>query len=785
MASLAIAAPISIALFYFLLWGMSQTNGDMYGSEVALGYAIWVAIPYLFAYGVPAMLVGNEEESGTLGWLRTLPASWGSIVMSKLFVAFGFFLVTWLFSTIAYFVYWETIAETSIQMAQRGHAVPESFHLHFWGNIGSSLVLMLVGFITAFFFRSPITALIVTVPLMLACVWGFGFYMASVEHSIRVDLVINGAANNVSMLVTASVIGFSATVLVLGIILLIVARRRLIASESNLRHRVAGGLSQSAYQPPITAPAAVWYDRLVIAQRPGKFRALVWQHLQQSRWQLFALVAIALVCICFAGVLSNSRFVQPLPLMAISLSLYTIFSLTFYADNVRGRSAFFYDRGISPTLVWLSRIVVTSVATAVIMGFAAIVMLFSHASVSEVINIVSLVAFAYAISQLISQWSPRPVLTFFAAPTATCVAALVLASLFEFYEEAIPVLIVPASLLLYASWRQAPSWMSRQATKFANMKYLGYFCVALIVPYVLVISATYVSLPAERAAWRASLAETRFPGAGESRSVTVLPGSLRYSWKPKSYWIEDDVRAEVKQRIQKELESEDAVGSFVSFDELTHYSPFSTFGLPDGGYSQTFGAASEDDHIQRDYLVIRVLLKWSSMVREEAIAGRVSFGVLSGCAEEADAVAIDMLAQHIHVYGMNDQLQEMIDALPSPETMIQSRRYALINEWQHPKKALPRTTFLRHENVPTQAWLFVERMRVDRYRDEATKWLLDYWASNRSSSGSLEHSVVTRYLANAHVPYRILTQESGEPYRRLTVCDSNDRAYRNLKREIN
>ena len=63
-------------------------------------WVAWLAHPVLMAWGAPAMLVGSEEESGTLQWVRTLPVSWRHVVGSKFFVAFVAVTVTWLASVV-------------------------------------------------------------------------------------------------------------------------------------------------------------------------------------------------------------------------------------------------------------------------------------------------------------------------------------------------------------------------------------------------------------------------------------------------------------------------------------------------------------------------------------------------------------------------------------------------------------------------------------------------------------------------------------------------------------
>ena len=90
-------------LFLLILIGIFAINlmlcytrpGNDYNGTSNLLVAFWYLLPNLFALGAPAMLVGTEEDSGTLGWMRTLPVSWQQIVDSKLVVATFGLIATW------------------------------------------------------------------------------------------------------------------------------------------------------------------------------------------------------------------------------------------------------------------------------------------------------------------------------------------------------------------------------------------------------------------------------------------------------------------------------------------------------------------------------------------------------------------------------------------------------------------------------------------------------------------------------------------------------------------
>ncbi len=85
--SLLLAATVSIVfgnLLVFLFWHQGEMRADTY---VGFTYTLWFLLPGFTALGVPAMIVGTEEETGTGNWLRTLPVSWQTIARAKLWVA--------------------------------------------------------------------------------------------------------------------------------------------------------------------------------------------------------------------------------------------------------------------------------------------------------------------------------------------------------------------------------------------------------------------------------------------------------------------------------------------------------------------------------------------------------------------------------------------------------------------------------------------------------------------------------------------------------------------------
>ena len=117
-------------------------------------------MPNLMALGAPVMLIGTEQENGTLDWLRSLPLHWRDVFVSKVVTALAATLLIW---GLASLTLWMTVGWTlgrdpfSEDIRSVGGVL---IFLHF------SVTLLACGLITSFLFRSPVASLIAVVPFV-------------------------------------------------------------------------------------------------------------------------------------------------------------------------------------------------------------------------------------------------------------------------------------------------------------------------------------------------------------------------------------------------------------------------------------------------------------------------------------------------------------------------------------------------------------------------------------------------------------------------------------------
>ena len=105
--------------------------------------------PLLFAIGAGPMLVSQEKEQGTLGWISSLPVRPRSIVMSKLIVCILGLVLSWIVSIGLTWLFAPSfLASTSVQNANIGH----------W--IASTFALLSLGFALAWMFSTAISSLL-------------------------------------------------------------------------------------------------------------------------------------------------------------------------------------------------------------------------------------------------------------------------------------------------------------------------------------------------------------------------------------------------------------------------------------------------------------------------------------------------------------------------------------------------------------------------------------------------------------------------------------------------
>ncbi|MFK8112777.1 MAG: ABC transporter permease, partial [Rubripirellula sp.] len=178
---LVVAIVICITAINLLLWLITSGEPNSSSSE-GLFVVIWILMPNLAALGAPAILVGGEEEKGTLRWLRTLPVHWSKVANAKLLVSIGAIALVWVTASLALLV---ARLRFSLDITGNGftffHLSEGSAYTDSVLSLGGltylmffNLLLLLLGFVTAYSFRSPLTALLAVIPAIVLTTVAFG-----------------------------------------------------------------------------------------------------------------------------------------------------------------------------------------------------------------------------------------------------------------------------------------------------------------------------------------------------------------------------------------------------------------------------------------------------------------------------------------------------------------------------------------------------------------------------------------------------------------------------------
>ncbi len=650
---------------------------DPFHANDSFGFAVvvWSLLPNLVAFGIPALLIGTEEESGTLAWLRTLPVPRRNLIYSKLLVAATAVVIVWALSSIALLI-------VTVLIPNLGNIDPKQGWFSIVGaSIFFSMLLLLIGFVTSYAFRSPIAALLSVLPIVVVCflvfallvnefdspgstaiVWvlplilgGFLFFLIGLQHHLALrrlrpaQLATNDAKSSFSL---ADTIHFA-------------------AEQTETDYSVS---LQLRLPIPRMVRAATKQNLLA---RPTPTKALLWQAASQQAAPALGLTVLALAASYVASVGRRNPFVE-LTSMIIVLSLCWLGSLTFYSDTLRRRHFFFADRGISRTRVWLTRMALPSGA----------MLLFAIASASMygrfwddrseyAVIVIGLVGFA--VGSLSSLLATRPVLGQIVSPV---LLAVISAGLFGFvlidFESYWPAMLLAAIPMLFATWRLLPRWSRAQRGIGFDGRVVGYVLLGMLSVFIYIHAHRLATVPAALPEWRAA------------RLAEPITTASTYT------------------------------GSTTDYFEA----------------QQTFSALPAITHMDVATRVCTESLVQSRKAREAIIRGELSPSFLTRL--EHDEAKILSRCRSLRIGTTDPQLlTKVLDQLASDSLRRDSRRAALVSEWRgyqsqdwqnpqllgrtySPKKLFGKAVAPRHAN----SW--IERWRADRFVDAATNATLKY-----------------------------------------------------------
>lgn len=726
-----------IVLMPLMVAAVSGGNGETRDAVEAL-LAMWVLLPNLVAIGAPALLIGNEEESGTLAWLRTLPVRWQTIADSKLIIALASVAAAWVLTSailVLHMLGWSSTLTT-----YGDSAVGATWALEVSQLLLFSFTLLMCGFITAYLFRSPVAGLVALVPLITIVTFasvGIGRWLLGVRYY---GLTYTGGASLAewTRLVCAAVV----MLLALWLIQRSMARRRLSAPASTIVNQLIAEDPMDAFRPPAS----------IGLERPSIIGALVWQQWRQVVLFGLSMCGLSMLFLVLHSVdLSNHprhglrTDAGPLALLVLSATYLWLGAISFYGDSLRRRCGFFADRGVSPSMIWLTRLIPTAGLALVMLVPAMIVEnITNNTESSHRYDFVAFLLLLFAVGQLVSQWSLRPILSFFAAPVLASTTFFLLVYWFGIYASFRWTIGLMVPVLLFATWRLTPRWLLDGMNRQYHLRAAAFLGLAILVPYLCIFGGRWATTPPQMTQWRKQMLAIGTPNASLAsdwdvdrlESESVSPDAWQNATAPARYDINDALRGDLSERLESELAATQAIGHFVSYNELFSIL-INVFGARaitvDAQESRKYSAAWAHQPIDAKSRklgtqAIAVALDWSRRIRELVIEGKEPLITLISVAEPCELHAVRSMRRLQASHPNAPELSGLRNGVSRKDLRRRSRTIAVIEDWQRFQrdswdsgKSFADTRLLR-QNF---RWVPIEKTRSERYLDLVTKQLLE------------------------------------------------------------
>ncbi|TWU37336.1 ABC transporter permease [Novipirellula artificiosorum] len=410
-------APLVTAVLLLGLLGFALIEmrpAGWYGQLMSSGYPL-LAIPALYAVGAGAMSVSQEKETRTLGWLSSLPLANKRLITTKFSAAVVFWAGLWLVTLLGCYAI-ESLGTRLFPIHDRATNPIHSMWLVYW--ILNSFYLLVIGFLTAWRFRSSMTALVMFIPLAIAPAI-LRFAIAYVQNPF---LSYNSSLYDATLGQCLIVVGCS---LAFSIWLMNRFARQSLAPEETR-------LSANPYASvELATDTTIQTSQSVL--RPSS--AMLWQFFHQNKSVYLSLFGASLV----VGVISlglaptidhrNGGW-EAFAVFSLFLATAWMGVLVFQGDNLQERIRFLSEQGIGPSKVWITRQLLP-------FGFVCCACLFYLLVLTRYIHSMDVdehvplwlafwfLAFAYGYAQWFAQLVRNPVLSAIGGPIIAGIALTV------------------------------------------------------------------------------------------------------------------------------------------------------------------------------------------------------------------------------------------------------------------------------------------------------------------------------------------------------------------------
>ena len=632
-------------------------------------FMTWVLAPFLAALGLPARLMGMENEDRTFDWLRTLPVSSTVVMTVKLLVAFliwGLVLVSV-----------SLLAWISLE-AQLGHSMRIE-GITIAGITVFSFALLIVGMISCLLVRTTVYALLLTIPLLLLVLFAFQVLGALLVGTTQLGFLRVLRGSEGPLIVATLIAGFASLV---ALIYWLGHRRLTGASEER---PVARALEPSPYQSPSYYPTG----------RVSAWRSLLWQQRKQTSLGVGLCMLVAGFCllIAFFSRMAGAWDAEPVTFVVSCLVLCYLGVLSFHNDSKKEQIGFLAHHGLLSMTIWWTRLLPTLIPAAVLGGLW-IILIFQSSVPGEPVLAPGQMAFwiltpmcaAYFLGVACVQCCHRPSLAFFLAPILTIGWLLPFSSLMATYYWAyLGLVVIAVSVLVFATYRITRFWMNG-THEGVLWRVVAYAMLAWLLVAGGLFTHRYATMPTDRIAELESeivLLDREFiqpvqdtiPREPVELMVPVRDpasfGFASYSGNAVNWRDEDPSSIEVNDLLDvlhAELDDSTRIGAFISpgmLRNLIHSDPTWLYTLPSYTEVDVKAFRDRDDEIQS--LAIEVALHWCTHLREDIVNRHDSRDTswqaktLFGFVESLEGVVTDTISAAI-------ERQEALERFDEPST---------------------------------------------------------------------------------------------------------------------
>ncbi len=444
------------------------------GNEYRYIHAVsLIMVPLLFSIGAGPMLVSQEKEQRTLGWIGSLPVNPRSIIFSKYVVCVAGLVLAWIVSVA---MTWMLSSSFSISFGLK-QVEPLAF-------ISGTFSVLSLGFALTWMFSSAVSSLVaLVVASSVAAI--FGKIALTAIVSIK-----DSSLENVGLVLFG---------LVMAVATIFYGPRVLVApAESVLAF---SGTRQRRNRHPQKARAELW------TLTPSS--SLIWQI---GRQNTFLWSGLLLVFVMSGFLFFSLSFNAPSPadislaiVLPIGLTLSWLGASVFGSDAYRGRINFLAQRGVAPRAIWWTRMILPlGIIILGLIGFTSLQMLPIDDGLGESPRLdVPLVAVGvltiFGFTQWFAQWTRSTLIGFCVAPA---IAAMIIGyQSFAIFSLQAPfwIFLLSFGVAMLATRIMICPWMDRRFDWRYWTSHGAMLLLALVIPLIpfLYTWATYPDMPSD------------------------------------------------------------------------------------------------------------------------------------------------------------------------------------------------------------------------------------------------------------------------------------------------